>query len=143
MLLDRDANKTSILRALKNMRAAMENGNGNDLAVIHFSGHGALVDHKLYLLPYDVDARDDAGIESNGLSVEELGVSWPNWASTGGCSFCSTPATPAQRPPMAARFRWINGVADGACCRKRVGADILERFRSVVRDDGITAWRVY
>jgi Caspase domain len=72
VLLDKEANKTGILRALKNMRAAMESGNGNDLAVIHFSGHGALVDRKLYLLPYDVDARDDAGIESNGLSVEEL-----------------------------------------------------------------------
>jgi hypothetical protein len=72
VLLDKDANRTGILRALKNMRVAMANGNGTDLAVIHFSGHGALVDHKLYLLPYDVDARDDAGIESNGLSVEEL-----------------------------------------------------------------------
>jgi WD40 repeat protein len=72
VLLDKDANKTGILRALKNIRAAMESGNGGDLAVIHFSGHGALVDHKLYLLPYDVDARDDAGIESKGLSVEEL-----------------------------------------------------------------------
>jgi Caspase domain/WD domain, G-beta repeat len=72
VLLDKDANKTDILRALKAMRAAMANGSGNDLAVVHFSGHGALVDHKLYLLPYDVDARDDAGIESKGLSLEEL-----------------------------------------------------------------------
>jgi WD40 repeat protein len=72
VLLDKDANKTDILRALKNMRAAMASGSGNDLAVIHFSGHGALVDHKLYLLPYDVDARDDAGIESKGLSLDEL-----------------------------------------------------------------------
>ena len=72
VLLDKDANKTGILRALKNMRAAMASGGGADLVVVHFSGHGALVDHKLYLLPYDVDARDDAGIESNGLSVEEL-----------------------------------------------------------------------
>jgi WD40 repeat protein len=72
VLIDRDANKAGILRGLKAMRAAMENGNGADLAVIHFSGHGALVDHKLYLLPYDIDPRDDAGIQSNGLSVEEL-----------------------------------------------------------------------
>jgi WD40 repeat protein/uncharacterized caspase-like protein len=72
VLLDKDANKTGILRALKNMRAEMASGNGNDLAVIHFSGHGALVDHKLYLLPYDVDARDDAGIESNGVSIDAL-----------------------------------------------------------------------
>ena len=47
VLLDKDANKTGILRALKNIRAAMETGAGDDLAVIHFSGHGALVDHKL------------------------------------------------------------------------------------------------
>jgi len=72
VLLDKDANKTGILRALKTMRAPMASGNGADLAVIHFSGHGALVNQKLYLLPYDVDARDDAGIESNGISVEEL-----------------------------------------------------------------------
>jgi WD40 repeat protein len=72
VLLDRDANKTGILRALKNMRAAMASGSGNDLAVIHFSGHGALVDRKLYLLPYDVDARDDAGIQSKGVSTDEL-----------------------------------------------------------------------
>jgi WD40 repeat protein/uncharacterized caspase-like protein len=72
VLLDKDANKTGILRALKNMRSEMASGNGNDLAVIHFSGHGALVDHKLYLLPYDVDARDDAGIESNGVSIDAL-----------------------------------------------------------------------
>ena len=72
VLLDKDATKAEILRVLKNMRASMDSGNGNDLAVIHFSGHGALVDHKLYLLPYDVDLRDDAGIEFNGLSAEEL-----------------------------------------------------------------------
>ena len=72
MLIDNDANRKGILAALKAMRPAMESGNGADLAVIHFSGHGALVDHKLYLLPYDIDPRDDAGIQSNGLSVEEL-----------------------------------------------------------------------
>jgi hypothetical protein len=48
MLLNKDANKTGILRALKTMRAAMEKGGINDLVVIHFSSHGALVDHKLY-----------------------------------------------------------------------------------------------
>lgn len=44
----------------------------NDLAVVHFSGHGAMVDHKLYLLPVEVDARDDAGIQANGLSADDL-----------------------------------------------------------------------
>jgi WD40 repeat protein len=72
VLLDQEADKTGILRALKSMRAAMASGTGNDLAVIHFSGHGALVDGKLYLLPYDVDAQDEAGIESKGLSIDDL-----------------------------------------------------------------------
>jgi uncharacterized caspase-like protein len=72
VLLDKDANKKGILQALDNMRKAMASGGGNDLAVIHFSGHGALVDGKLYLLPYEVDSRSNAGIKSDGLSVEDL-----------------------------------------------------------------------
>lgn len=40
VLLDKDANKGGILRALKTMRAGMEAGGGDDLAVVHFSGHG-------------------------------------------------------------------------------------------------------
>jgi uncharacterized caspase-like protein len=54
------------------MRAGLEAGGGDDLAVVHFSGHGALLDHKLYLLPYGVDARDDVGIETSGLAIDEL-----------------------------------------------------------------------
>ncbi len=72
MLLDKDANKKGIMQALDDMRSAMASGGGNDLAVIHFSGHGALVDGKLYLLPYEVDSRSNAGIKSDGLSVEDL-----------------------------------------------------------------------
>jgi WD40 repeat protein len=72
VLLDKDANKGGILRALKTMRAGMEVGGGDDLAVVYFSGHGALVDGKLYLLPYEVDARDDVGIKTSGLVIDEL-----------------------------------------------------------------------
>ncbi len=72
VLLDKDADRAGILRALATMRADMERGGGNDLAVVHFSGHGALVDGKLYLLPYDVDARDDVGIEDKGLSIDQF-----------------------------------------------------------------------
>jgi uncharacterized caspase-like protein len=60
------------MQALDDMRTAMASGSGADLAVIHFSGHGALVDGKLYLLPYEVDSRSNAGIKSDGLSVEDL-----------------------------------------------------------------------
>jgi WD40 repeat protein len=72
VLLDKDANKEGIFRALKTMRAGMEAGGGGDLAVVHFSGHGALVDRELYLLPYGVDARDDVGIKSSGLKIDDL-----------------------------------------------------------------------
>jgi hypothetical protein len=69
VLLYKDANKGGILRALKTMQAGMKAGGGDDLAVVHFSGHGALVGDKLYLLPYGVDARDDVGIKDSGLAI--------------------------------------------------------------------------
>jgi WD40 repeat protein len=72
VLLDKDANKAGIMRALAVMRAGMVAGGGSDLAVVHFSGHGAMVDRKLYLLPDEVDARDDAGIKASALSAEDL-----------------------------------------------------------------------
>jgi uncharacterized caspase-like protein len=72
MLLDKDANKKGIRRALEGIREAMKKGSRNDLAVVHFSGHGALVDNRLYLLPYEVDSRDGAGIQADGLSVDDL-----------------------------------------------------------------------
>jgi WD40 repeat protein len=72
VLLDEDANKDHILRALETMRVEMKAGAGDDLAVVHFAGHGALVDGKLYLLPYGVDARDDVGIKTSGLAIDEL-----------------------------------------------------------------------
>jgi WD40 repeat protein/uncharacterized caspase-like protein len=72
VLLDKDATKPGIMRALAVMRAGMAAGGGNDLAVVHFSGHGAMVDGKLYLLPDEVDARDDAGIKASALSAEDL-----------------------------------------------------------------------
>jgi WD40 repeat protein len=70
-LVDAKASKDSINRALMTMRSLMTKGRG-DLAVVHFSGHGAQVDDKLYLLPYDVDARDPGGIQSTGFSVDDL-----------------------------------------------------------------------
>ena len=72
MLRDKEATKAGVLRAFITMRTEIEKSFGNDLAVVHFSGHGALIDGRLYLLPYDVDARSFAGIKYSALSVEEL-----------------------------------------------------------------------
>ncbi len=71
VLLNQDANKEGILQALETMRA-MAAGGGGDLAVVHFSGHGALVSGKLYLLPYEIKARNPVGIRANGLAINEL-----------------------------------------------------------------------
>jgi uncharacterized caspase-like protein len=72
VLRDKEATKDGILRALQAMRAGMVAGGGSDLAVVHFSGHGALVDGKLYLLPYEVNARDAVGIKATALTIDEL-----------------------------------------------------------------------
>jgi hypothetical protein len=72
VLLNKDANKAGIIRALTTIRAGMAAGSPDNLAVIHFSGHGALVDGKLYLLPFDVDARDAVGIQTYGLPIGEF-----------------------------------------------------------------------
>ena len=69
VLLDKDANRIGIMEALDAMRRHMMAGGGNDLAVVHFSGHGAMVDGKLYLLPYEVDARDGPSIKASGLEA--------------------------------------------------------------------------
>jgi uncharacterized caspase-like protein len=69
-LVDQDANRAGILRGLEFLRSGMARGGGNDLAVIHFSGHGAVVDGTLYLLPHDTDARDAVGIKTTALSID-------------------------------------------------------------------------
>ncbi len=71
-LLDKDASRGGILRGLQTLRTGMERGGGNDLAVVHFSGHGAMVDGTLYLLPYDTDARDAVGIKTTALPIDML-----------------------------------------------------------------------
>jgi hypothetical protein len=71
VLLDKDATREGILRALKTLQDHLA-GRENDLAVVHFSGHGALLDGKLYLLPHDVDARDSVGIKDKGLQAATL-----------------------------------------------------------------------
>ena len=71
-LLNMDANRSGILRGLQTLRTAMERGGGNDLAVVHFSGHGIVVDGTLYLLPCETDARDAVGIKTTALSIDAL-----------------------------------------------------------------------
>lgn len=72
-LKDHEANRAGILRGLASVRAAMaKNEGGHDLAVVHFSGHGALVDGEFYLLPYEVDVGDPVAITSTALPASML-----------------------------------------------------------------------
>jgi uncharacterized caspase-like protein len=143
VLLDKDANKTGILRALKNMRAAMASGSGNDLAVIHFSGHGALVDHKLYLLPYDVDARDDAGIQSKGVSIDELRGELAELGQHGRVlvllDACHSGATTTDGSPLTMDSTALRTFGRREC----LGVDVLHCRGGVIRETGVAARRFH
>ena len=68
-----EATAQGILDALTAMRDRMASGDpGRDLAVFHFSGHGAMADGEFYLLPFDADVSRDARIKRTGLSASVL-----------------------------------------------------------------------
>ena len=140
-LLDKDANKKGILQALKNMRAAMKARSSNDLAVIHFSGHGALVDNKLYLLPQEVDARSDAGIQAGGLSVEELRAELTQLAQYGRVLVLldACHSTTTWQPDLDGLDRPANCSVRCKC----IGADILRGHRGLARETGLAAWGLH
>ncbi len=72
MLLNADATRGGILRALNSARIEMAKGGGNDMAVVQFSGHGAMIDGRFYLLPYKVDARDAVTIADTALDAMQF-----------------------------------------------------------------------
>lgn len=72
VLSDEFASKSGIMRGFETLRDAMASGNGQDVAVLLFSAHGAMVDENYYLLPYGVDARDRVGVKSTGLSLADF-----------------------------------------------------------------------
>jgi uncharacterized caspase-like protein len=72
VLTDKEANQRGIFRALSAMTANMQTGGGHDVAVLMFSGHGAVIDGKYYLLPHDVDARSSDEIKNSAISVADL-----------------------------------------------------------------------
>jgi WD40 repeat protein len=71
-LHDGEADKAGIFSALASMKANMAKGGGQDLAVILFSGHGAIIDKRFYLLPYDVNARTPTEIKASAISADEF-----------------------------------------------------------------------
>ena len=106
-LSNQDATRAGILRGLATMRQAMARGEpGRDLAVVHFSGHGTLLDGEFYLLPHDVDVRRPGGHQSDGaVGVRCSARSSKAWPSTAGCWCCWMPAARAGRWRRARPWR--------------------------------------
>lgn len=73
-LPDKQADRRGILRALEVMKENMSKDPADeDLAVIFFSGHGALINNRFYLLPYGVDANGrPADLEAGAIPAEEF-----------------------------------------------------------------------
>ena len=69
-LADEDAGRAAIRRGLETLRQAM--AGKDDLAVVHFSGHGAMVDGELYLLPRDAQAGDAVALKDSALPIAAL-----------------------------------------------------------------------
>jgi WD40 repeat protein len=73
VLTDDVATRQGIFDALDAMKRNMaKTSNGEDLAVIMFSGHGAIVDGHMYLLPYGVDASTPSRLKGSAIAVSEL-----------------------------------------------------------------------
>jgi Caspase domain len=72
-LSNQDATKEGILRGLATIRQDMARSEpGRDLAVVHFSGHGALLDGEFYVLPHGVNAGDEVAIKTTALPASDL-----------------------------------------------------------------------
>src|ERR1700730_4732977 len=70
---DGEAGRAAIFRALASMKANMAKDEaGQDLAVILFSGHGAIIDDRFYLLPYGVDAITPADLKASAVSANDF-----------------------------------------------------------------------
>jgi WD40 repeat protein len=72
-LHDAAASRAGILQALDDMAATMGAGAPEqDLAVIHFSGHGEIFDGQFYLIPNDFKATSESAMESSAVSAEDF-----------------------------------------------------------------------
>jgi hypothetical protein len=70
-LVDAQATQRGFFAALRRLLSRMQPGQ-RDVAVIHFSGHGAQVDAEYYLLPNDVEADDLIGLATTSIHLRQL-----------------------------------------------------------------------
>ncbi len=66
------ATRAGIFGAFETMQRNMRSGGGQDMAVVLFSGHGAVKDGKFYLLPHGVDNSTKAFLKSSAISASDF-----------------------------------------------------------------------
>ncbi len=72
-LTNADATRAMILSELGSLRDSMKEGNGQDLAVVLFSGHGEIVDEdELYLIPHGVDTSSRDALIAGAIDAGEF-----------------------------------------------------------------------
>ena len=72
VLSDGAATKACIFEALDAMERNMARGGGQDMAVVMFSGHGAVMDGQFYLVPHGVDSGTKAALKSSAIAASEF-----------------------------------------------------------------------
>jgi uncharacterized caspase-like protein len=71
-LHDGEADKHGIADALAAMDRNMTSSAGQDLAVVMFSGHGAMIDNQFYLVPYGADSSTMAHLKADAIPATEF-----------------------------------------------------------------------
>ena len=71
-LHDGEADRGGIFEALAAMDRNMTSSAGQDLAVVMFSGHGAMIDNQFYLVPYGADSSTMARLKAAAIPATEF-----------------------------------------------------------------------
>lgn len=69
---DSEADKHGIADAFAAMESNMTSSAGQDLAVVMFSGHGAMIDNQFYLVPYGADSSTMARLKADAIPATEF-----------------------------------------------------------------------
>jgi uncharacterized caspase-like protein len=71
-LHDATADKAGIFDAVAAMERNMASSEGQDFAVVMFSGHGTMIDGQFYLVPYGVDDSTPARLKASAIPATEF-----------------------------------------------------------------------
>ena len=72
VLCDGLATRASIFQALEATERNMARGSGQDMAVVLFSGHGAVIGDQFYLIPHGVDNGTKASLKASAIPALEF-----------------------------------------------------------------------